>query len=191
MIVISGPPKSGKSELAERLFDYSSRKAYVATLPNIPELYNRIDIHKKRRIGKRWIDIEFNERLSIRDNLLKIRSVDEILLDGFNPLIMRLMSTHYQNNKNVLENVRDATVSAFYELVSLHKRYQHFVVVLSRFPDTDKSVIGPKLTYENFLYQYKRFFKDGSRIIKNNNIEILYCYNDIRFLRQAGIKPSL
>ena len=87
LITISGPTKSGKSQLAEFLIKEQVSITYIATSKqrrNDPEWQQRIDIHRKRRPSS-WKLIE--HPLDICESIDSIKENQSILIDSLGGLV--------------------------------------------------------------------------------------------------------
>ena len=97
LISITGPTRSGKSQLAEFLISEQHPVTYIATSkprPNDPELQKRIDLHRKRRpdiwstiehpkdLCKEIESLEGNESINIDSSFL-IDSITLQISSGF------------------------------------------------------------------------------------------------------------
>ena len=87
LISVTGPTRSGKSQLAEFLIKDQESVTYIATSiprPNDSEWQKRIDIHRKRRPDS-WSLIEYP--LDICKAIKSIRQNESILIDSLGGLV--------------------------------------------------------------------------------------------------------
>ena len=87
LITITGPTKSGKSQLAEFLIKEQDSIIYIATSKpreNDPEWEKRISIHRNRRPNN-WKLIEHPENIS--DSIESIVNNESILIDSLGGLV--------------------------------------------------------------------------------------------------------
>ena len=87
LISITGPTRSGKSQLAEFLIKEQDSITYIATSrprPNDPDWQSRIELHKKRR-PDRWKLIEHPK--DICKVIESIRGNESILIDSLGGLV--------------------------------------------------------------------------------------------------------
>ena len=87
LISITGPTKSGKSQLAEFLISDQDRVTYIATSkprPLDPEWKKRIDLHRKRRPDI-WTTIEHPK--DICKEIESIQGNESILIDSLGGLV--------------------------------------------------------------------------------------------------------
>ena len=87
LISITGPTRSGKSQLAEFLIKDQDLVTYIATSkprPNDPDWQQRIDLHKKRR-PTNWSLIEHPN--NICKAIESIRRNESILIDSLGGLV--------------------------------------------------------------------------------------------------------
>ena len=86
LISISGPTRSGKSQLAEFLIKEQDLVTYIATSkprPNDPDWQQRIDLHRKRRPDN-WTILEHPK--DICKSIESIKSNSSILIDSLGGL---------------------------------------------------------------------------------------------------------
>ncbi len=91
LITITGPTRSGKSQLAEFLIKEQESVTYIATSkprPNDPDWQRRIDIHRNRRPDS-WKLIEHPADLC--KTIESIRGNETILLDSLGGLVEHLL----------------------------------------------------------------------------------------------------
>ncbi len=103
LITISGPTKSGKSQLAEFLIKDHECITYIATSKpreNDPEWKRRIDIHRKRRPDD-WKIIEHPS--DICNVIESIGKEQTILIDSLGGLIEQYIMTD-ENSWNLVQN---------------------------------------------------------------------------------------
>jgi len=87
LISITGPTRSGKSQLAEFLISEQDPVTYIATSkprPNDPEWQKRIDLHRKRRPDI-WSTIEHPKDLC--KEIQSIEGNESILIDSLGGLV--------------------------------------------------------------------------------------------------------
>ena len=87
--LIVGPPRSGKSEAAERsLLGHGANLGYIATLPRHPATITRIERHRARR-NSRWrlVEVEIWSPVSREACLKLLQESDAVLLDGLSELM--------------------------------------------------------------------------------------------------------
>ena len=92
LITISGPTKSGKSQLAEFLISEQSSITYIATSKpreNDPDWQRRIKIHKLRR-PKEWNFLEYP--LDICKSIESLPLTESILLDSLGGLVEQYLN---------------------------------------------------------------------------------------------------
>ena len=103
IITITGPTKSGKSQLAEFLINKQESITYIATSKpreNDPEWKRRIELHKKRRPNS-WKTIEYPS--DICKAIESIEPYESILLDSLGGLVEQyLLKSNVE--WNTLEN---------------------------------------------------------------------------------------
>ena len=104
LITITGPTKSGKSQLAEFLIKDQESVTYIATSQpreNDPEWQTRINIHRKRRPDS-WKLIE--HPLDICKSILSTKNEESFLLDSLGGLVEQHLTDNqddwelFQNN---------------------------------------------------------------------------------------------
>lgn len=101
--LIVGPPRSGKSEAAERsLLAHGENLGYIATLPTQPATIARIERHRARR-NSRWrlVEVEVWSPVSREACLNLLQESDAVLLDG----LSELMWTELQRGNIELETL--------------------------------------------------------------------------------------
>ena len=87
LISITGPTRSGKSQLAEFLIKEQKSVTYIATSkprPNDPDWQKRIDLHRKRRPDI-WTLIEYPK--DICKAIASIKRNESILIDSLGGLV--------------------------------------------------------------------------------------------------------
>lgn len=93
IVLVTGGARSGKSAFSERFVrENSSRYAYIATCPVLDdEMRERVRVHRERRKGYQWIDIE--EQLDLTGALERARAenADGVLIDCLTLWINNLM----------------------------------------------------------------------------------------------------
>ncbi|HEV3459419.1 MAG TPA: bifunctional adenosylcobinamide kinase/adenosylcobinamide-phosphate guanylyltransferase [Thermoanaerobaculia bacterium] len=115
MILITGPPESGKSELAECLFDQVSPKVYVATLPRAAEHMAKIRRHERARRTKGWHTLEYSVRRPLPEQLRAEQGGGGLLVDGLVALLIRrtIAAASAQTDPGTL--IREVAAAAFRE----------------------------------------------------------------------------
>ena len=97
LISITGPTRSGKSQLAEFLLKEQKSVTYIATSkprPNDPDWVQRVYLHRKRRPDS-WALIE--HPIDICQSIVSIRDNQSILIDSLGGLVeQHLKEDDYQ-----------------------------------------------------------------------------------------------
>lgn len=93
IVLVTGGARSGKSAFSERFVrENSSRYAYIATCPVLDEeMRERVKVHRERRKGFSWIDIE--EQLDLTGALERAaaENADGVLIDCLTLWVNNLM----------------------------------------------------------------------------------------------------
>jgi len=107
LISISGPTRSGKSQLAEFLIKEKNPVTYIATSkprPNDPDWLQRIDHHRKRR-PERWTILEHPK--DICKSIESMNGDESILIDSLGGLVvdsLNMDNSYWNNFQNKLLN---------------------------------------------------------------------------------------
>ena len=91
IILVTGGARSGKSVFAEKCTsDYAGKRAYIATAHIFDEeMAQRVKLHRERRAGNGWFNIE--EETDLRSALNRARNLDAVLVDCLTIWIGNLM----------------------------------------------------------------------------------------------------
>lgn len=97
LVLVTGPTKSGKSQLAEFLIQEQETITYIATSkprPNDAEWEKRMILHKKRR-PNHWGLIEYPQDICTTINSMKDN--DSVLIDSLGGVIEQYLSANEYN----------------------------------------------------------------------------------------------
>ncbi len=111
LISITGPTRSGKSQLAEFLIKNQDAVTYIATSksrPNDPDWQKRIELHRKRRPDN-WSLIEHPK--DICNVIESIRGKGSILIDSIGGLV----EDHLIDNDDKWNNYQNKLLKCFTE----------------------------------------------------------------------------
>ena len=104
IVLVTGGARSGKSAFSERFVrENSSRYAYIATCPVLDEeMRERVKVHRERRKGFSWIDIE--EQLDLTGALERAaaENADGVLIDCLTLWVNNLMYHFPDFNEKIL-----------------------------------------------------------------------------------------
>lgn len=148
LIIITGPPKCGKSIFSESIArSLSSEICYIATLPNILLFSDCIREHQLRRPNS-WCLIELLGHLELDMKILYSLKNKDILLEGLAFYLFRLFPA-----KGIDEQL-DQAISKLLECIVYMNNNNRNLIIVSSYGDSFHEDI--KLSIKTLLYNLRK-----------------------------------
>jgi adenosyl cobinamide kinase/adenosyl cobinamide phosphate guanylyltransferase len=171
--LITGPPESGKSELAESFFARVSPKLYVATLPRTPEHMVRIRRHQRARSTKGWHTLEYSEQRPLSGQLGNVRTGGGLLVDGLVALLIRRTIAAPSAEVDADALIRRIASGVFCEVRRVASVTALTAVVFSDRARQGRQATARRVAMHSWMEQYLKMFPEVALFHGREGAEVI------------------
>jgi len=186
---IIGEAKSGKSELAEKIFTHlPGKKFYIGTLPRTPRWMETIKKHAARR-PKSWKLIEIMNSMDVATKIIEESSKSEtvsVLLDGWGVYLERRASKWGKENIGLTLNDEKAFVEQMYEEYRRLLSVCDYLIIVEHIkytPPTREDYEADPITWR-VRAVVSRCLAEADKIIYHDKLDV--SHKDEEFVKQVA-----